>query len=249
MRTLDRHRQHCQRFWDDVGGKLSWLEQRHLASLLENEPDLFDCGQELEKLLGGAPADELFYCKRQFWFDVCLPRWQTIVAASQRLQGDERTTAWMARLFFERLPRCSVCLCQPVELAQAAARLQEERTRAATAANHRAVPERLPSGKDLADDDAILAALDRSDPDARNGVGLGELRSAALLGRDRAEAALRRLVAQGKIEPCQVSILCGNGASRKSAGVRRTRPAQPAEDDEPAGAEDEDDTDQEYNRP
>jgi replicative DNA helicase len=74
--------------------------------------------------------------------------------------------------------------------------------------------------QDKADDGALLAALDRLDPD-RKGIAYGEARADSRLPKERMARAVNRLVAEEIIERCDVFVKTNNNAQRRSLGLRR----------------------------
>jgi replicative DNA helicase len=74
--------------------------------------------------------------------------------------------------------------------------------------------------KDRDDDDAVVRALDAIDPHGR-GVSYNRARTEARLSDKRMERAAGRLERAGIIQGVQVEAQVGNGAIRKSRGLRR----------------------------
>jgi hypothetical protein len=76
------------------------------------------------------------------------------------------------------------------------------------------------SAAHLADEAALMTALDKLDPNGR-GFGVERVRALAGLSRDKMAAAIERLAVQGLIRRLQVEVTVGSGASRSVDGIAR----------------------------
>jgi hypothetical protein len=76
--------------------------------------------------------------------------------------------------------------------------------------------------RDVADEDALTAALDRLDP-SRQGASYRQVRIESQLPKERMERAHARLRRAKVVEDVTVKVAVGNGAFRDAQGIRRPR--------------------------
>jgi hypothetical protein len=199
-----------QKFWMDFVAEEHDAVQKHLAVLLEEEPQLRAFGKAFVGLVrASVPPESPYFCRKDFWREKVSPRWQEVVQQSPCLKEDAQVRAYLTRRFFAWLPSCRLCSCVPAELAGETMPPFEQSPHAR-------------DQRDRQDDDAVLAALDLLAPSC-GAVGLGQLRDAAGLHRDRAARAIGRLKHERLVVDCSILIPTHNGARRHSPGIRRTQ--------------------------